>query len=86
VANIGLIENCLNSLETVIDTLICGLTEEGVEKQSIDALQIIRMAVKEIQNVAENGVHEILDMVDCKELIKEYYEENGIENENNEAE
>jgi hypothetical protein len=36
--------------------------------------------------VAENGVHEILDMVDCKELIKEYYEENGIENENNEAE
>jgi hypothetical protein len=86
VANIGLIENCLNSLETVIDTLICGLTEEGVEKQSIDTLQIIRMAVKEIQNVAENGEHEILDMVDCKELIKEYCEENGIENENNEAE
>jgi hypothetical protein len=25
-------------------------------------------------------------MVDCKELIKEYCEENGIENENNEAE
>ena len=85
VSNLGLVVNYLDSLASAVESMAWGLREEGVPVQSVDCLEIVELAVREIRSIAENGLHESFDKVDCNVLIKKHRDSKGNEK-NNEAE
>ena len=85
VSNLGIVTNHLTSLLSAIESMAWGLREEGVSVQSVDCLEVVGLAVREIRSIAENGLHESFDKVDCNVLIKKYWDSKDKEK-NNEAE
>lgn len=52
----------LCKLHNMIEFLILGMKQEGMEKQAIDCVESIQYCIRDIQNTAEGRLQQIKDL------------------------